>query len=82
MIALYCHSYQFKFFSSFKFAKLECDRGYFRNSTNGVDLCIPCAVGTYSDKENAQWCRSCSPGYTTSEEGSTSSSECQIGKKI
>ena len=54
-----------------------CDMGYFRNSTNNG--CAVCAIGTYSDTPNADSCTSCPEGETTSDEGSTSSSQC--GKK-
>ena len=63
----YCHVDDMFTFSG-------CDRGYFRNSTNNG--CAVCAIGTYSDTHNADSCTSCPEGETTSQEGSTSSSQC------
>ena len=59
---------------SFTFVVSECVRGFFRNSTNNV--CELCAVGSYSDTNNADSCTFCSDDETTSQEGSTSSSQC------
>ena len=60
----------FNFSFNFTFGISECNKGYFRNSTNAVDQCIPCPVGTYSDTGNAIACTDCPTGYTTSQEGS------------
>ena len=48
--------------------------GYFRNTLNNE--CVPCEIGTYSDTGNADSCTSCPDGETTSQEGSTNSSQC------
>ena len=52
----------------------DCAKGYFRNLTNNE--CKPCTIGTYSDLTNATSCSDCSPGYTTSQEGSNQSAQC------
>ena len=72
----------FNFNLLFPFVNLECSRlGYYWDVLN--DECIPCPFGTYSDTEkavNAESCTACPERQTTSEEGSTRSSDCYTGK--
>ena len=62
---------------------IGCGTGYFSVFTDPTSCeCEICPFGKYNDKQNAQSCTACPSGYTTSEVGSTSSSQCHIGKKI
>ena len=59
-----------------------CGRGHELNSTgNG---CSPCPYGKYKDSidANTDPCIDCPSGYSTAEEGSTSSSQCVRGKDL
>ena len=41
--------------------------------------CTACSIGTYSDTENAESCIDCPEDQITSQEGSTSGSQCFTG---
>ena len=55
---------------------LECGSGYYFDALN--DECVLCAIGTYSIT-SVDRCTTCQVGYTTSDKGSTSLSDCHIG---
>ena len=60
-----------------------CGTGFFHTYPDVMSCeCEPCSIGTYNDKDFAESCTSCSSGYTTVAEGSTSNSQCVIGNKI
>ena len=51
---------------------MECPVGY-SASTDMINRCNICPIGTYSDNINAESCENCKTGQTTPREGSTSS---------
>ena len=57
----------------FIFNNLACGVGFYWDYTN----CTVCPIGTYNDDEEAPElrCESCEPGFTTQQEGSTSSDQ-------
>ena len=50
-------------------------------STNGINVCTPCAKGTYSNAPSSKLCSSCDAGKYADKEGSRSCSVCAAGKK-
>ena len=61
----------------------SCPMGTF-SDTDTAEACTPCPHGTYNPStsaQTAQSCITCAQGNTTSQEGSTSSSQCRDSKE-
>ena len=70
-----------KFYKKTRFSASACEPGHFRSSFSS--RCFPCLVGEYSDTINDETsCTPCPMNTITAQEGSTSISQCNIGKSL
>ena len=61
----------------FVFYHSGCGTGYFSTYPDPSSCeCEPCPIGTYNEREHADSCIPCQEGFTTSQEGSTTGTEC------
>ncbi|XP_060063970.1 uncharacterized protein LOC132544399 [Ylistrum balloti] len=51
---------------------MACDSGY--EEVNAT--CVACAVGTFRNQQDTQWCRNCSVGWTTTSTATTEADQC------
>lgn len=59
---------------------LDCDKGFFHNSTSNT--CSECPIGTFKERRGHMRCYDCDFGHTTLTTGSVNHTQCILGNSI